>query len=65
MQTVTERADCAVQCSLLPGPPISLLKDKRAPGRDKDSDFDSQTEEEIEAGMGNESDIDYLCDETD
>lgn len=59
VQTVIETADCAVQCSLLPAPPLILLQPLDEVDRDTDSD--SETEEtEVD-----ESDADYLCsDET-
>jgi hypothetical protein len=60
VQTVIERADCAVQCSLLPAPPLNLLQPLDEGGRDTESD--SKTEEETEV---DESDADYLySDET-
>ena len=63
VQTVIERADCAVQCSLLPAPPLILLQPLDEGGRDTDSD--SKTEEETEETEVDESDADYLCsDET-
>ncbi len=61
VQTVIERADCAVQCSLLPAPPLILIQPLDEGGRDTDSD----TEEETEETEVDESDADYLCsDET-
>lgn len=63
MQTVIRMADYAVQCSLIPAPPLSLLNQPLIEkGRTKEIDtvFDSSTEEETL----NESDDDYLCDDT-
>ena len=45
-QTVSERVNVAVQCSLLPGPPLTLLKDP-----DGVNGYDSTTEEEAEEEM--------------
>ena len=59
VQTVIERADCAVQCSLLPAPPLILLQSLDKGGRDTDS-YSEESETEVD-----ESDADYLCsDET-
>jgi len=64
VQTVIKRADCAVQCSLLPAPPIVLLQPLDERGKDTkcDSETDEETEPETEVDT---SDVDYICsDET-
>lgn len=66
VQTVFERADCAVQCSLLPAPPLILLQPMDEGGRDTDSNSKTEEEtEETEETEVDESEDDYLCsDET-
>lgn len=56
MQTVLQKTDCAVQCSLLPAPPLSFNK----PSLD---DAASDSEDETD-GTVDESDTDYPCDDT-
>ena len=55
MQTVSEkRVEVAVQCSLLPGPPLTLLKDPDGVN-DYDSTTEQEEEEEIESLMSDPS----------
>lgn len=61
VQTVTKRADAAVQCSLLPGPPLSLLKELGGACSDFDSTTEVQTADESDTAV---SDSSYLCEGT-
>ena len=55
MQTVSEGVDVGVQCSLLPGPPLTLLKDPN------DSTTE-EVEEDLESSM---SDSSYIVEDSD
>ena len=56
MQTVSEGVDVGVRCSLLPGPPLTLLKDPN------DSTTGEEVEEDLESSM---SDSSYIFEDSD
>ena len=56
MQTVSEKVDVGVQCSFLPGPPLTLLNDPDDPTTEE------EVEEELESSMSNSS---YIFEDSD
>ena len=56
MQTVSEKVDVGMQCSLLPGPPLTLLNDPDDPTTEE------EVEEELESSM---SDSSYIFEDSD
>ena len=61
VQTVTKRADAAVQCSLLPGPPLSLLKELGRTCNDFDLTTEIETADKSDTAVSNSC---YLCEDT-
>ena len=60
VQTVTKRTDAAVQCSLLPGPPLSLLKEVGKPCNDFDLTTKIETADKSDTAVSNSS---YVCED--
>ena len=56
VQTVSKGTDVGVQCSLPPGPPLTLLKDPN------DSTTEEEVEEDLESSM---SDSSYIFEDSD
>ena len=63
VQTVTKRADAAVQCSLLPALPLSLLKELRGTCNDFDSTTKIETADEYDTALSDSSYL-HVCEDT-